>query len=273
MSDTSLRRFLVEDLEIENDFCVIRGREAHHMSRVLRKRKRDAVILLDGKGGRFLAEIQAVSGNAVSMRIKETMASATVPAIEITLCQAVIKSSAMDYLIQKTSELGVARILPFFSSRSVVHLGAERCKKKRHRWKEIAHGAAKQCNRDIPAEIGFPASFEEQLNLAGNTPGPKVILWEKENAEDLKTLLRDQGTPERFTGMVGPEGGFTAEEITRARHAGFVPVSMGSRILRAETAAMVLVTLVQYEWGDLQLLRGGSPHASTARSFANPTPH
>ena len=265
MNDTSLRRFLVEGLEIENDFCVIKGREAHHMSRVLRMRERDAVILLDGKGGRFLAEIQSVSGDAVGMKIKEAMDPATaVPAVEIALCQAVIKSSPMDYLIQKTSELGVARILPFFSSRSVVHLGVERCKKKRQRWKEIAHSAAKQCNRDIPAEIGSPVSFEEQLNLAGNTPGPKVILWEKENAQDLKALLKDQGPPRRFTGMVGPEGGFTAEEITRARHAGFVPVSMGGRILRAETAAMVLVTLVQYEWGDLQPLRSGSPHASNA---------
>lgn len=254
MNDTSLRRFLVEDLEIENDFCVIKGREAHHMSRVLRMRERDVVILLDGKGGRFLTEIQSVSGDAVSIRIKETMDPVTVPAIEIILCQAVIKSSPMDYLIQKTSELGVTRILPFFSSRSVVHLGVERCKKKRHRWKEIARSAAKQCNRDIPAEIGFPVSFDEQLNLAGNTPGPKVILWEKANAQDLKTLLKHQDPPRRFTGMVGPEGGFTAEEITRAQHTGFVPVSVGSRILRAETAAMVLVTLVQYEWGDLQLL-------------------
>ena len=265
MNDTSLRRFLVEDLEIENDFCVIKGREAHHMSKVLRMRERDAVILLDGKGGRFLAEIQSVSGHAVSMRIKETMDSAAVSSVEITLCQAVIKSNPMDYLIQKTSELGVARILPFFSAHSVVHLDVERSKKKRRRWKEIAHSAAKQCNRDIPAEIGFPLSFKELLNLAVDTPGPKVILWEKENAQDLKTLLKDQDPPRRFTGMVGPEGGFTAEEMTRAWDAGFVPVSMGSRILRAETAAVVLVTLVQYEWGDLQLLLpGGSPHASNA---------
>ena len=231
---------------------MITGPEAHHMIRVLRMGKGDALFLLDGRGGRFLAEIESVSGDAVKIQIKKTLDHGKAPALEITLCQGVIKSASMDYLIQKTSELGVTRILPFFSSRCVVQLNGARQQKKTDRWREIARNAAKQCHRDIPARIGPPASFDRQLASLGETPGLKVILWEGERSRDLKGLLRENQPSEGFTGVVGPEGGFTTEEISRARHAGYIPVSMGHRILRAETAALVLVALVQYEWGDLQ---------------------
>jgi 16S rRNA (uracil1498-N3)-methyltransferase len=253
VNDISLRRFLVEDLEVENGFCVITGREAHHMSRVLRMGRGDALVLLDGKGGRFLAEIQSVSRDGIKVQIQKPLGHAPPSALEITLCQAVIKSASMDYLIQKTSELGVTRISPFFSFRSVVHLKADRHRKKINRWREIAHNAAKQCNRDIPAEIGSPESFDKQLALFSKAPGLKVILWERETSRDLKDLLQNHEPSLSFAGMVGPEGGFTPEEVSTAQHAGFIPVSMGSRILRAETAALVLVAIVQYEWEDLHI--------------------
>jgi len=253
VNNISLRRFLLEDLEVENGFCVITGREAHHMSRVLRMGRGDDLVLLDGKGGRFLAEIQSVSRDAVKIQIKKSLDHGPPSALEITLCQAVIKSASMDYLIQKTSELGVTRISPFFSSRSVVQLKGDRQRKKSNRWREIAHSAAKQCNRDIPAEIGPPESFDKQLALFSKAPGLKVILWERETSRDLKDLLQKHEPSGSFTGMVGPEGGFTPEEVSTAQHAGFIPVSMGSRILRAETAALVLVAIVQYEWGDLRM--------------------
>ena len=253
MNDISLRRFLVEDLEVKNGICVIMGREAHHMSRVLRMGRGDDLVLLDGKGGRFLAEIQSVLRDAVRIQIKKSLGHTPPSALEITLCQAVIKSASMDYLIQKTSELGVTRISPFFSSRSVVHLKGDRQLKKSNRWKEIAHSAAKQCNRDIPLEIGSPESFDKQLALFNSAPGLKVILWERETSRDLKDLLQNHEPSGGFTGVVGPEGGFSREEVSNARHAGFIPVSMGRRILRAETAALVLVAIVQYEWGDLRM--------------------
>ncbi len=252
MNDISLRRFLVENPEIEDGFCVITGREAHHMSRVLRMDAGDALVLLDGKGGRFFAQIQSVSSDAVKVQIRKTLDPTQPSTLDITLCQAVIKSAPMDYLIQKTSELGVTRILPFFSSRCVVQLKGDRQQKKSNRWREIARSAAKQCNRDIPAQIGPPASFDKQLASQGKASGLKVILWERERSRDLKGLLREHDPSSGFTGMVGPEGGFAPEEITKAQEAGFMPVSMGERILRAETAALVLVAIVQYEWGDLQ---------------------
>ncbi len=252
MSETSLRRFLVEGLEIRGGMCIVKGREAHHVLRVLRMGKGDELMLLDGKGDRFVGEIRSVSSDAVNIEIKKSLGRMSPASLEITLCQAVIKSTSMDDLIRKTSELGVTRILPFFSERSVVHLNGERRSKKQYRWKEIARNAAKQCKRDRSAEIGLPAPFEEQLALAGEISGLKVILWEKERSRDLKGLLESHGPASEVVGMVGPEGGFARKEALKALEAGFVPVSMGSRILRAETAAMVLVTILQYEWGDLQ---------------------
>ena len=213
----------------------------------------DTMVLLDGKGGRFLAEIESVSREAIKVQIKKPLDPVQPSPFEITLCQSVIKSAPMDYLIQKTSELGVTRISPFFSSRSVVHLKADRQRKKSNRWREIAHSAAKQCNRDIPPEIGAPESFDRHLALFSKAPELKVILWERETSRDLKDLLQNHEPSGHFTGMVGPEGGFTPEEVSAAQRAGFIPVSMGSRILRAETAALVLVAIVQYEWGDLRM--------------------
>ena len=252
MDELSLRRFLVEDLDVESGSCMVTGREAHHMSRVLRMEQGDGLILLDGKGGRFLAEIQSVSHGSIKVQIKRPLDAVQPPAFKIILCQSVIKSGPMDYLIQKTSELGVTRILPFFSNRSVVHLKGDKQQKKHRRWQEIALNAAKQCNRDIPAEIGKPTPYKQQLAILEKAPGLKVILWEKETSQDLKSLLQHHHQ-RLFTGMVGPEGGFTPEEVSNAEQAGFIPVSMGRRILRAETAALVLVAIVQYEWGDLQL--------------------
>jgi 16S rRNA (uracil1498-N3)-methyltransferase len=227
VNDISLKRFLVQNPEIKDGFCVIGDREAHHMSRVLRMGKGDALMLMDGKGGRFLAQIHSVSSDAVTVQIKKTLAPATPSPLEITLCQAVIKSASMDYLIQKTSEVGVTRISPFFSSRSVVHLNEERQKKKQNRWREIAYSAAKQCNRDVPADIGPILSFDNQLAALEKLSGLKVMLWEKESTQDLKGLLQHYDPVDDFTAMVGPEGGFPQEEAAKARQAGFVPVSHG----------------------------------------------
>ncbi len=251
MNKIRLRRFLVEDLLVHDGVCVITGGEARHISKVLRMVQGDHLIILDGKGARFLAEISSISHQGVKVEIKKPLPVPPPSPVDITLCQAVIKSGPMDYLIQKTSELGVNRIYPFISSRTVVHFQPDNHRKKLRRWREIAHNAAKQCNRAIPAEIGPLETFEGQLASREQESGLKAILWEGETSKDLKTLLQSHGPCAGFTGMVGPEGGFSPEEVSTAQKAGFIPVSLGARILRSETAAVTLVAIVQYEWGDL----------------------
>ena len=257
MSDIRLKRFLVEDLFVHDGLCLITGGEARHMSKVLRMGRGDGFILLDGKGGCFLAEIRSVSHEGIKVQIKEPLPVFPSSPVEMTLCQAVIKSGPMDYLIQKSSELGVTRICPFVSSRTVVRLTPDKQPRKLKRWREISYNAAKQCNRAVPAEIGAFKTFKEQLLSFENEPGIKVILWEGESSRDLKGLLRS-GPLTEFIGMVGPEGGFTSDEMSMAQEIGFIPVSLGLRILRSETAAQTLVAIVQYEWGDLSINEAGS---------------
>ena len=105
----------------------------------------------------------------------------------------------------------------------------------------------------MPADISTPVSFYDILKQCQNADALKIILWERENSKDLKALLREPAHGPDFIGMIGPEGGFSPEEITAAVEAGFIPVSLGKRILRAETAALTLVAILQYEQGDLSL--------------------
>ncbi len=244
---------MIKNLWVQDGICVITGGEAKHISKVLRMAPGDQLIILDGKGARFLAEISSISHQGVTVEIKKPLPVPPPSPVEITLCQAVIKSGPMDYLIQKTSELGVNRIYPFVSSRTVIHFQRDRQQKKLSRWRDIAHNAAKQCNRAIPVEIAPLETFKEQLSIRNKDSGAKAILWEGETSQDLKALLQTHGPCSRFTGMVGPEGGFSPEEVSIAQKAGFTPVSLGARILRSETAAVTLVALVQYEWGDLSI--------------------
>jgi 16S rRNA (uracil1498-N3)-methyltransferase len=121
------------------------------------------------------------------------------------------------------------------------------------RWREIAKSSTKQSDRTIIPDIHPIWSFREILERWWDEDAFKVILWEEEDSEDLKSVLRKTSPKKTFVGLVGPEGGFGQEEVVSARNAGFTSVSLGYRILRAETAAVTLVAVVQYEWGDLSL--------------------
>ena len=169
-------------------------------------------------------------------------------------------------MIQKTSELGVDLIVPFFSERTVVRPDKEEYMARVRHWREVARSAAKQSGRVTPANIYPMNAFEDLTNHWGVGKALKVILWEGEESRSLKSLLKssfpienDEGIErntcpyDEFIGMVGPEGGFSKGEVELASKWGFTSVSLGQRILRAETAAITMVAVIQYEWGDLGL--------------------
>ena len=249
-----MRRFFVEHLKPGDEFCSIKGPEARHISKVLRMRQGDRLVLMDSKGARFLALIESVNFREVLVRIETSLPKPVPSPVKIVLCQALLKSRAMDYVIQKASELGVDSILPFTSQRSVIRIEKDRLDNRMRHWREIAQASAKQSDRDRPADIDPVVTFSEVMEKWKKTDALKIILWENESTRDLKTLLRAASPVIQFAGMVGPEGGFGREEVEAAGDAGFISVSMGNRVLRAETAAMTLVGIVQYEWGDLGLL-------------------
>jgi len=248
-----LRRFFVEgSIELDRP-CIITGSEAHHILKVLRMGPGDRLTVMDGHGARFQAVIQSATRKAVTVTLEDPLPSPPPSPVEISLCQALLKSGPMDYLIQKTSELGVDAVFPFFSQRTIVRLEEGRLANRLRHWSEIGRNAAKQSGRTAPARITAPSSLEALTAKWKTEKGLKAMLWEGEGRRDLKALLRGAHQTEKFVGIIGPEGGFTEEEVEMSQDAGFIPVSLGNRILRAETAAITLVAIVQYEWGDLAL--------------------
>jgi 16S rRNA (uracil1498-N3)-methyltransferase len=259
-----LRRFFVEDIPVGQKLLSIKGQEARHIGKALRTAPGDRLILMDGKGSRFLAAVESVHPDEILLFIESALQPPAPSPLRLTLCQALLKSGHMDYVIQKASELGVTVIAPFTSERTVVRPSGDRLDNKWRRWREIALNASKQSDRDRPPEIAPVGDLGYLLDRFRSEEALKVILWEGEETRDLKGLLGKQAPLGSAVGVVGPEGGFPLEEIKAAEAAGFVPVSLGRRILRAETAALTLVAVLQYEWGDLSI--------NTSSGLQNPFP-
>lgn len=246
-----MRRFFIDQIPGRPGPFEITGAEAKHIARVLRMGPGECFILFDRKGTRFEAVIQEVSRRHVLVRLQKPLPAPAPSPLHLTLCQALLKSQHMDFIIEKSSELGVDRILPYVSERTVVRVEGDRAGSKLRRWKEIARSAAKQSDRALPAELGPICSFSELLAVLSQEPALKILLWEQEGIRSLKSFLRSLSPEPKVAALVGPEGGFSRHEVKEAGEAGFVSVSLGDRILRAETAAISLVTILQYEWGDL----------------------
>jgi 16S rRNA (uracil1498-N3)-methyltransferase len=168
----------------------------------------------------------------------------------------------MDFIIQKATELGVDRIIPFQSARSVSRLTDDKKRQKALRWQKIAVEAARQCGRaDVPV-ISPCLDFLEMIRDEGRKVF-KIIFWEEETRCGIRDVLNQKHTElaDEFFVIVGPEGGFLKEEVNQAREAGFQSVSLGRQILRVETAALAIMAIIQYEKGIL----GGSPYAGSGR--------
>ena len=206
------------------------------------------VTLTDSEGSDFRGRVTRLSGMEGSILIFEAFPSPTESSLEINLLQALPEKERMELIIQKTTELGVSTILPFQSERSISLKEREAKQKKAHRWQYVAVKAVQQSRRAKVPWVGECRSFQEALEDCRGE-GLKILLWEKEG-EDLKNVLKRQLTKKIYA-MVGPEGGFSEEEVRCAKKEGFIPVKLGQRILRTETATIVLVGILQYELGDL----------------------
>lgn len=247
----NVRRFFIERMAGKDGLVPIRGTEARHMAKVLRMAPGDGLVVMDRDGKRFSARIKTIHPKEVWVALGSPLPSPPPSPVRIALCQALLKSKNMDYLIQKTSELGIHALFPCLTARTVVRPHPRGLENKMAHWRQIARSSAKQCNRDKPIRIGSLRSFEQNMDRWQADPVFKVILWEQESSRDLKSLLRESAPAHDLIAVVGPEGGFTRDEIASALEAGFSTASLGDRILRAETAAVAVSTIFQYEWGDL----------------------
>lgn len=245
-----MHRFFIPQLF--NEEMRIEGVDARHISKVLRMQQGDRLQIVSDDGISALAEISALDGDGVDIRILEKLAESHEPRVRITLAQGLAKGEKMDFIIQKAVELGAYAVVPVAMEHSVVRLDGAKAGKKVERWQKIAEAAAKQSKRDIIPQVQDVQTMSQML--AANDCATKIIAYECEDRRGLKAALRQAEQEQGITDLlliIGPEGGISEAELELARECGAVPVSLGRRILRAETAGLVAMSAIFYETGDL----------------------
>jgi 16S rRNA (uracil1498-N3)-methyltransferase len=219
---------------------------AHHAARVLRLREGDRVEMFDGLGNACTGIIAELAGKRVVVGgIAASRADRESP-LQITLAQALSSSEKMDWVIQKATELGVAKIQPLDTERSVARLSAERAAKRLEHWRQVAISACEQCGRNLLPEIHAPLDIMAWLQQIRATPDSKFILL-PEGAASLHAQSKPRGS---VVLLIGAEGGFTGAESDSALHCDFTPIRLGARVLRTETAAVAGLAALQTLWGD-----------------------
>jgi len=235
-------RLYLNSIPTDEKTIFITGEESRYIRNVLRMGAGDEFTVFDSTGAHFKAEIKRVGKTSVVAELMEALPPAEEPAHKLVLLQGILKGRKMDYVIQKATELGVAEIVPVATSRSQV-----RETRKHDRWQKIALEASRQSWRTTVPEVAEPATFKDYLEGASQLRG--CIFWEEGGASLKK--MKFEASEEPFVIAIGPEGGFTAQEVEIARAKGLEVGSLGNRILRAETAAVSAVTIVQFLLGEM----------------------
>ena len=248
----SLPRFYLPAQNWKAEALSLEGDEAHHCAVVMRKQIGDEIIVFNGEGVWAKARITATENRHVSLETLETGGSPSAN-VTISLIQSIPKGGNMELIIEKAVELGVNVIYPVFTTRTVVKLDAKDAVKKQVKWQRLALEACKQCGQNWLPIVKDPVSFSSCL---ASLPEQdlKVIAAIQDDAQPLKTILSDYQMIEdqpakRVALAIGPEGDFTPAEYASAREAGFLPMSLGSIILRVETATMFSVSVLRHELG------------------------
>ena len=233
-------RFFISKSIVSDKIILTDDENVTHIGKVLRMREGDTLTLCDGEKTDYECEIDSVSKKEIVLRVLSREENKNESLVEITLFQGMPKGSKMDLIIQKCTELGVCRIVPFISRRTVAAQ-----KGKADRFQKIALEAAKQSGRGIIPEVSEAVDFSEALEMLCENELP-ILPYEEHDGKTLKDALR--GTDAKSIGiMIGPEGGFDAEEVENAKEKGVHIVTLGKRILRTETAGMSVISNIIYE--------------------------
>ncbi len=245
-----MRRFFIHPKEISNPTPALADDEARHIKNVLRLKPGDNIRLFDGSGCEYDAKIMTLSDKSAEVPILHRIDSIDDPSVEITFAQAFLKARKMDLLVRQLTELGISKWIPFIAKRSVPKPDTKHLFTRAERWEKIVIEALKQSNRGHFTKVGGTVSFEDILGLAPDHD-LKIVFWENESKPLHRALSSNTGSYRKILAVMGPEGGFTPEEIEDARAAGFVTATLGPRTLRAETASIVACALLQYLFGDM----------------------
>ncbi|NQU16421.1 MAG: 16S rRNA (uracil(1498)-N(3))-methyltransferase [Candidatus Saganbacteria bacterium] len=241
-----MQRFFVPASNIKNNLAEIRDSDAYQIQKVLRSKIGDQIIICDGISKSHLAIIKEITKDKITVVLEKEIEENTEPKVKITLAQCLPKGSKIDFVIQKSVELGVFDIIPVISERSIPKI-SDKAEKKQARWQKIAKEAAEQSGRQIIPKIHLPIFFDDLLSK--QTYDLKLIPWELEKENRLRDVLKSVETCHGMSllATIGPEGGFSQQEINKAKASGFMSISLGKRILRTETAGIAVLSNIFYE--------------------------
>jgi 16S rRNA (uracil1498-N3)-methyltransferase len=247
-------RFLVAPEALSGPHAVLTGPQLRHL-RARRLRVGSKLVLADGAGRQRCGIVISVDRHQAVIQISDDQSAQRDSALHLTLAQALLKGDKLDWVIEKATELGVSEFVLFTCERTLGRAAGDR----HVRWTRLAHSAAQQCQRSRLPAIAGPVSFADVI--ARRSEALRLFFWEEQRG-GLARVHRQHPGPSSVLAVIGPEGGFSAEEAQCARAAGFHIAGLGPRILRAETAAVAVATLCQFLWGDLEACRTWKPPAT-----------
>ncbi len=239
-------RFYVSDALSVGQAFPLPDTTFRHAIQVLRLNVGEPLILFNGTGGEYLAQLTSVSKRTAAITIESHAATDPESPLQLTLVQAIIKPDKMDFALQKAVELGVSTIQPLTTQRSVIRIGKEKADKKMQHWEGIMQAACEQSGRTRLPQLTAPLELDDWLEQP--VDGSRLILAPGDYPR-INSLALDLPTP--ISLLIGPEGGFTDNEVALCLQAGVMPVSLGPRILRAETASITALALLQHRYGDI----------------------
>lgn len=246
-----MAKFFVDRQAIENDYILIKGTDVNHIKNVLRLNTDKEILINDRQGNDYKCIISKIDTDVIYAKIEQVIKCETEPAVETVLFQSLIKGEKMEFVIQKSIEIGVTKIVPICTERCIVKIESDKkMQNKLDRWNKIAESAAKQSKRGIIPEVGSPILFKEAIVSARDNLEISCIPFENEHTHHIKTFLRSSSY-QSIGVFIGPEGGFTQEEIIFARQENILPITLGRRILRSETAGLVVLANIMYEMGGI----------------------
>jgi 16S rRNA (uracil1498-N3)-methyltransferase len=244
-----VHRFFVPRNQFDEAAPALTGDEAHHAARVRRVKLGETVGVFDGQGAEWICAVEAVEKNRVRLRLIERRAVPSVR-VKIILAQSLLPNRAMEFVIEKATELGASAILPIAPQRSVATVKKSETAAKLKRWRDLSIESSKQCGATWLPAIGAPCPFDEFLRSAAAELKLIAALDKRalQPRQVLESFAKERGhSPVSVVVAIGPEGDFTTDELDAALRTGFIPITLGAHTLRSETAAVVALSVLNYE--------------------------
>ncbi|MGC5328456.1 16S rRNA (uracil(1498)-N(3))-methyltransferase [Brevibacillus sp. SYSU BS000544] len=242
-----MQRYFVEPHQMSDREVIITGDDVHHIVKVMRHSVGDSILVSNGEGRAALARLTLLNAGEVRADIVEERNEVRELPIRVTIGQGLPKADKLEWIIQKGTEMGAYAFQPFSSERTIVKLDEKKEGKKLERWQKIAKEAAEQAHRHILPKVLNPTSFKNLL-ASSESYSTRLIAYEQETSVRLKDVCETIAPGDSLLVLIGPEGGFSADEVALAQAAGFVSVQLGPRILRTETASQYVLAALSFHF-------------------------